>query len=85
MPLWLILVIVGAMASHLGCIGLFCIACDGYLAVDGNVYVGCLPRMASLPWIAQCQNKIASPYLAALSPSSLGLPTSARMAKPCGG
>jgi hypothetical protein len=35
-----LLVIVGAMASHLGCAGLFCIACDGHLAVDGHVYRG---------------------------------------------
>jgi hypothetical protein len=35
-----VLAIVGAMASHLGCASLFCIACDGYLAVDGYVYRG---------------------------------------------
>lgn len=35
-----LLVIVGAMASHLGCAGLFCIACDGHLAVNGYVYRG---------------------------------------------
>ena len=35
-----VLAIVGAIASHPGCAGLFCIACDGYLAVDGYVYRG---------------------------------------------
>jgi hypothetical protein len=35
-----LLVIVGAMALHLGCIRLCCIACDGYLPVDGYVYRG---------------------------------------------
>jgi hypothetical protein len=35
-----LLVIVGAMALHLGCIRLCCIACDGYLPVDGYVYGG---------------------------------------------
>jgi hypothetical protein len=28
------------MASQLGCAGLFCIACDGHLAVDGYAYRG---------------------------------------------
>jgi hypothetical protein len=35
-----LVVIVGAAALHLGCAGLFCIACDGYLAVNGYVYRG---------------------------------------------
>jgi hypothetical protein len=35
-----LLVIVSALASHLGCAGLFCIGCDAHLAVDGYVYRG---------------------------------------------
>jgi hypothetical protein len=35
-----LLVIVGAGVLHVGCAGLFCIACDGHLANDGYVYRG---------------------------------------------